>query len=188
MRAPIFAIAISIGLGLVGCFVEPAPRKQPQPYAPQPTTTVPTTTPPSTTPPPKVAIDKGKTLIAQPGAGAGVFITYPGDGRWAIQWTCDTNYSGLTCPFDIAVGANNLSALVATPTNAVPSFDATGFHAHTDTGATLDSVQFSTDPGASITVSVFLRGAPVTNLVFFVSDGKLATEPTDPIELVPSAP
>jgi len=191
MRALVASSLVAgvLACGLVGCIVEPAPRKNPQPNVTPPVgTTAPTpTTPPTTTPPLKIAIDKGKTLVAQPGDGAGVFITYPGEGRWAIQWTCDTNYSGRSCNYEMAIGVNNLSSLTATPADVVEK-DETGFRIHATSGKTLDSAQFLTDPGASITVSVWLDGAPIGNSVFFVSNGKLSTEPVDPIELVPNVP
>ena len=180
---------------VAGCIVEPAPRRSDH-YTPPPAgtgTTAPpagtgTNKPPDGSPPPRVAIDKGTTLIVSPGEGAGVFITYPGEGRWVISWTCDTKLSGNTCPFDIAIGANNVSAYNPQPTGATVSRDAAGFRVHTDTGSTMDSVTFTTDPGASITISAWIYGSPKPSVVFFVNDGKLTTEPTDPIELVPNTP
>ncbi|MEO7091996.1 MAG: hypothetical protein ABI175_02020, partial [Polyangiales bacterium] len=147
----------------------------------------PTAPPPSTpTPPPRLAIDTGRTLTAQAGEGAGLFITYGGAGRWLVAWTCDTYVSARSCTFDVSVAAGQVSALTPTPASAIIASDATSFRARTNTGATIDSVSFNTAPGGSIVVSSTLNGVPTPDLVFFVSGDRLATAPTDPIELVPT--
>ena len=179
------ALAGSIS-AISGCLVDPDPGPRcngtcggaaPVPTAPAPTTP---------TPAPKLSIDTGRTLTAQPGQGAGVFVTYAGGGRWQVAWTCDTLASARSCSFDISVAARQVGAITPTPTNAIIASDASSFRARTTTGATLDSVSFDTDPGGSIVVSSTLNGAPAPDLVFFVSDGKLATAPSDPVEFVPT--
>ncbi|GAC1353045.1 MAG: hypothetical protein NVS3B20_21660 [Polyangiales bacterium] len=180
-------LAPALALTLSACLVEPAPaprRDLDSSYGPAPTPSVPA---PSAVP--RVGIDTNKTLVVSPGDGAGVFVTYASGGNWSIQWTCDSHVNpGSSCPFDIAVGVNNANAVSAVPSTALIGRDATGIRAQISTEATLDSMHFQATPGASITLSVMLRGVAMPNLVFFVSDGVLHTEPTDPIEFVPSAP
>jgi hypothetical protein len=180
-------VPIAIAASISACLVDPDPgprRCTVNCGTPAPTATAPQPTTPS--PPPRLSIDTGRTLTAQPGEGAGIFITYAGSGRWLVAWTCDTYASARSCAFDVSVAAARVSSLTPTPTNAIIASDGQSFRARTTTSATLDSVSFDTDPGGSIVVSSTLNGVPTPDLVFFVSNGKLATAPSDPIELVPT--
>ena len=187
-RAAIVLVPVAFAAGVSACLVDPdpgprcngncsGPAPSPSPTAPAPTTP---------TPAPKLSIDTGRTLTAQPGEGAGVFVTYAGGGHWQIAWTCDTYASARSCSFDLSVAARQIGAVTPTPAGAIIASDASSFRARTTTGATLDSVSFDTDPGGSIVVSSTLNGAPTPDLVFFVSNGKLATAPSDPVEFVPT--
>lgn len=168
-----------------GCWVEPAPHRDPPP--PATTQPTPTTEPPPD--PPKMSIDPDRTLHASPGAGAGVFITYSSGGTWNIVWTCDTNVSaGRVCDYEIAVNSTGLASVSTVPSSAITQRDATAFSVRTATGATLDSATFKTDPGAPITFSMRLNGQPYTDLVWFMSDGTLTNPAVDPFELVPKSP
>ncbi len=168
---------------MVGCWVEPAPSRR---YDPPPGTPA---TPAPSTPPPRISIDANKTLHASPGRGAGVFVSYSAGGTWTIAWTCDTYVNaGSTCPFDIAVGTHGLSELEATPSTVVAESDATSFRIRATTTTTLDSATFKVAAGGAIAISMRLRGQPYPSLLFYTSNGALATAPTDPIELVPSEP
>lgn len=180
------ALVVATCATAVGCWVEPAPRRNDSP--PATTTPAPAPTTPASDPV-KVAIDTDRTLHASPGAGAGVFITYSAGGTWNISWTCDSNVAGgRTCDWELAVNSTGLKSLSSEPTSAVSTQDATSFSVHTSTAATLDSATFTTEPGSPITFSMRLGGQPYPNLVWYVSDGNLVTAPTDPIELVPTAP
>jgi hypothetical protein len=168
----------------LACWVEPAPsrRTEPAPVAPTPR-------PPAQTSPVRVSLESGRTLDAAPGQGAGVFVTYSEGGLWSIAWTCDTALTaGGTCAYEIAVGTSGYDDLAVTPAGAVVARDATTFSLRTTTTATLDRATFRTTPGASIALSMRLRGAPYPNLIFFVNDGRLATAPADPVEFVPTNP
>ena len=183
-------ISTAIALFVSGCLVEPAPtHRGPSPSPDVSGTPAPSSTaPPPVSPPPRIALDSGRTLSADPGAGAGIFITYQSGGHWSLYWTCDTNASGNACAFDVSVSARAIHGYSASPLSATVSQDGASFRARTVTSATLDGVSFDTDPGGAIVVSATLNGAPHPDLVFFVSSGKLATAPTDPIELVPTSP
>jgi len=180
-----FGVVSSVCALGVGCIVDPAPSGGRSDPSPSPTST---STAPAPSTPPKVSIDSGRTLVVQPGQGAGVFITYKGSGHWDLSWTCDTNISGKSCTFDISVAAGTVAALTATPTNSIVAQTATNFRAVTATGSTIDGVTFDASPGGSIVFSGTINGQPAPSLVFYVSDGKLATAPSDPIELVPATP
>jgi hypothetical protein len=124
-------------------------------------------------------IDTNGTLVATPGQGLGVYVTYESGGHWTIAWTCDTAITSLSCDYVV-------TASVATdPTSGAGALDAIGGTAQTNstfnaTNASVtatstttnqtDSVTFDTAPGAMITVTVQLN-APVS--FFFVQDNKV---------------
>ena len=177
-------VALLVTTLALGCWVEPAhqrrgPSPEPTPAAPSPEPTT-----------PRLTIDTGRTLHASPGQGAGLFVTAQSGGAWLLEWTCDSAVNpGSTCPFEIAVGTTGLAATpVALPATALVSSDEAQLRIKTTTTSTIDRVTFRTTPGASISLSMRLRGQPYPSLVFFVSGGALSTAPTDPIELVPSEP
>ncbi len=186
-RLAIVASTLVIGSAVsLGCLVDAGSsgrNDRPSGVTPSPTSTAPT---PST--PPKVSVDPGKTLVAVPGAGAGIFITYAGSGHWSLTWTCDTNLSGKSCVFDVSVAAGSVAGLTSTPADSIVSQGATNFRVQTATGTTLDGASFDTSPGGSIVFSGTINGQAMPSLVFYVSDGKTATAPSDPIELVPASP
>jgi hypothetical protein len=156
--------------------------------APTTTATPTPTAPPPSGPPPKLSLDTDKSLTATPGDGAGVFVTYRDGGHWSIKWTCDTNSSQRTCAFDVSVTTQGISNFVAMPASSIVARDAVKLRAQTDTAATIDGLDIDVAPGSSIVLSATINGAPAPNLVFYVSNGKLTTEPTDPVEFVPTAP
>jgi hypothetical protein len=128
----------------------------------------------STVSPMLVDVDTDQTMSATPGDGVGVFIEYKTGGGWHVWWTCDTNTSNQTCNFNVKVSATspitNLAtqgtAQVSTQNPAVLSFQ-------TVTGASIDGVTFSTNPGDVITLDATVDGAPNGSFVFFVQDGKV---------------
>jgi hypothetical protein len=146
------------------------------------------TAPAPTSPPPLLSLDTGRSLTATPGDGAGVFVTYQPGGHWSLQWTCDTNSSGYSCAFDVSASASAISDYAAVPQTATVSQTAQSFRAQTDTASTLDGVTFDTPPGAPIVLSATINGRPMPSLVFYVTNGKLQTAPTDPVEFVPTSP
>lgn len=165
-----------------GCFYETSSSRR----APPPNTTTPGTTPPKTETP-RLSIDTGRTLIASPGQGVGLFVTYTKGGQWKLEWTCDSNVSrSHACSFEIAVGTNGFGGLSTTPTNAIAQRDAQSFNLRTVTTTTLDAATFTTEPGAAIGLTMRVDGQVFPKLMFFVSGGELTTAPSDPIELVPT--
>ena len=190
------ALSLLVAIAAAGCVIEDgssSSRRGPSTTgtgAPSATNTTPppsSTAPPPSTPPVRLVIDTGRTLTAQPGVGAGIFVTYQGDGHWQLQWTCDTKASGNTCDFDVSVAADRIQNYSAVPGGTTVALDAHSFRVQSTTGSTLDGAQFDTAPGASIVVSESINGTPTPTLMFYVANGKLATAPTDPVEFVPSA-
>ena len=186
MRArTLVALGIALGgFGLAGCVIEDGSNPPPPAVQPQP---APTSTTPASNPP-LIAIDKGPNLTSDPGAGAGVFVSYGGSGSWSIAWTCDTNTSGLPCQFSIDVKSQGIQAVQPTAPSDVVSQSPTELQLGATTTTTLERVNFATDVGASIVLSVQIDGRPQPNLVFYVSNGRIVSAPTDPIELVPVTP
>jgi Tfp pilus assembly protein PilW len=183
---------IAFGLALAGgagCMIDGSSHheRQPPPFATtQPT---PTSTPSApTSPPPKIAIDSGQNLTSEPGAGAGVFVSYAGAGQWSIAWTCDTNTSGIPCDFEIVVDSKGITQLDPTSGAKPASASPTELSFATSTGSTLERISFVAEFGASIVLNVKIDGRPQPNLVFYVSNGRILSAPTNPIELVPVTP
>ncbi len=149
----------------------------------------PTTPDASSTTAPKVPIDLDQTLTVNAGAGAGIFVQVTSAGHWNVRWTCDTNVSGKSCEIQLAVratGANGATNVVTAPATGILTVAPSGQLLVDDfVGASLDSLDFDATPGSSIVLSGWFNGAPIPAYVFYVNDGKVSTEPTDPIELVP---
>jgi hypothetical protein len=183
---------IALGLALAGgagCMMDAGSSRDERPPPPlgSPTTT-PSTPPAPTSPPPKIAIDTGQNLTADPGAGAGVFVTYAGAGQWSIAWTCDTNASGVPCDFAIDVGSKGITQLDPTAGAKVVTSTPTQLALAASTGSTLERVSFVSTFGSSIVLDVKIDGRPQPSLVFYVSNGRILSAPTNPIELVPVTP
>jgi hypothetical protein len=186
MRVLISSLLAVLGLSATGCWVEyDNSRRTPPPAQTTPQTPTPTPDPV------RVTIDTGRALTVSPGGGAGLFITYDAGGNWKLSWTCDTSVNPRRtspCVFDIAVGTHGIQELSVQPSNAVVQQDATSFSIRTSTTTTLDSATLRTEPGSSIAVTMRIDNNVYPSLIWYVSDGKLTTAPSDPIELVPSTP
>jgi len=181
MRFHLFSLITFTALASVGCWIDADRRATPATQNPE-------TDPPTTTPP-RVSIETGRALHAEPGGGAGVFITYATGGQWKVFWTCDTKVVPQhACKFELAVGTLGIQEISSLPTTALVESDATTFRAKTITTTTIDSVNFRTEPGTAIAITMRIDDKVMPNLIWYVSDGKLTTAPSDPIELVPSAP
>jgi hypothetical protein len=154
-------------------------------------------------------IDPERTLTQTPGEGVGVFAEYdststadPG-GHWYIWWTCDTNRSGESCPFDIQIsvahgeiskaksegfGADDTLTAGMADGGASSSL----LTAATTTTTSVQGVHFDTEPGATITLSASLSGEYSGSFLFFVQDGQPNGDYkgtlTDPLQLQSTTP
>lgn len=176
------SLALSL-LGAGGCVLDGGDSWRDAPSSP------PNVSPPTPTdPPPKVAIDVGPNLTSEPGAGAGIFVSYGGAGRWSIAWTCDSNTSQLPCQFDLDVRSTGIHAATATAPTSIAFLGAEGLAISQSTSTTLERVSFAADLGASVVLTAKIDGRAQPELVFYVSNGRIVSAPTDPIELVPASP
>ena len=154
-------------------------------------------------------VDPGRTLTQTPGEGVGVFAEYdststadPG-GHWYIWWTCDTNRSSESCPFDIQISVARGAISKATSEGfgkddtlitgmAEGGAASSSFTAQTTTTTTVQGVHFDTEPGAVITLSAALSGEYSGSFLFFVQDGQPNGDYkgmlTDPLQLQSTTP
>ena len=170
---------------IAGCVVDSTSSSN---TGPAPTPGPQCTQPDTGATPPQLSLDSGRTLTAAAGDGAGVFVTYQPGGHWSLQWTCDTNSSGYSCAFDVSVSASAITNYVVVPQTATVSQTAQSVRAQTTTASTLDGMTFDAPAGAPIVLSATINGCVMSNLVFYVSNGKLVEAPTDPVEFVPTSP
>lgn len=122
-----------------------------------------------------VDIDPNATLVQTPGNGIGVYVEYETGGHWNVTWTCDTNLTGLSCPYiiDASVAQGTITSPVPQGFGAGDSLTQPGpqdIEAITTTMGGVDQVTFDTDPGTTLQINVRLN-APVS--FFFVQDGKV---------------
>jgi hypothetical protein len=129
------------------------------------------------------------------GQGAGAFAEYVSGGTWRIYTGCDYDLSLSPCDWDV----------VASPTDGV-IYDVLGEDDEADdlistdrarsyarlqalTVTDFDGMLVQTNPGVGLTLDVWLDGVPAPELVFWMSDGTVNPgAPSNPIELVPTAP
>lgn len=173
LHALLFGCALLTTSASMGCWVEPAPSRT-DPGHPVATS--------------KAVLDSGRTLVAAPGDGAGVFVTYSTEGQWQVSWTCDTNLSHQPCAFDLRVYVDGMTDLALAGSDARLTRTASGFTVQTTTSTTTDTASFRGTAGAPATIAVTINGANYPQFLFFVADGKVATAPSLPIELTPSIP
>ncbi len=148
-------------------------------------------------------VDPNVKMSASPGEGVGVFTEYANGGHWTIWWTCDTNITSQTCPFDVKVSSakseiTNAAAMgfsssdsLVTPAN--PAAGTAGeIEAKTTTTTGVSSIMFDTTPGAKITLTATVGGLYNGKFLFWVQDGKVnggyKGTVTDPLMLVGASP
>ena len=177
-----------IAAAISGCVVESSASSNGSGGGPAPGPGGQCTQPNPSATPPQLSLDSGRTLTATAGDGAGIFVTYQTGGHWSLQWTCDTNASGYSCAFDVSVSASAITNYASMPQTATVSQSAQSVRAQTTTSSTLDGMTFDAPAGAPIVLSATINSCATPSLTFYVSDGKLQTAPTDPVEFVPTSP
>ncbi|MCC6217085.1 MAG: hypothetical protein IT376_19660 [Polyangiaceae bacterium] len=140
-------------------------------------------------------IDADATLVdVEPGQGAGFFIEYEAGGTWRFRAACDTAISGYACLWDVIVSPVESPALLGFSTDALDASDsllweAGGVRMIASTGMEIDSFTVSAPPGEALRFDVYLDDQPAPRFVYWVGDGALnAGAPSNPVDLVPSAP
>jgi hypothetical protein len=152
----------------------------------------------------QLAIDAGRGVELEPGAGAGVAVEYQGDGRWQITAACDTALSGSVCRFALLASSpdsssefGGLERIGLEPEDDLSLLDPFAVEMTWITEGDLDAAAFTTSPGASVRVSALLYD-PVpdsdsdwTNdprLLSWVGNGALHVgAPTNPVDLMPTS-
>ena len=150
----------------------------------------------STTPsaqPMLVVVDADKTMNAAPGDGVGVFVEYATGGHWHLWWTCDTTKTGQSCAFDVSAHVES-GALSNVQFGNAPDGTNGGSDVHATSTLTNDmsTVDFDTDPGATITVTATVGGLTDPAFFFFVQNGQVNGgydgHLTNPLRFQPNKP
>lgn len=142
----------------------------------------------------KATIDVDQTLDTAPGEGIGVFIEYASGGTWHVFTSCDTAISGLTCAHNVSVTVPASASFGNIKQDGLEGADTVyeytdGLELATDTSTDLDGVYFDTDPGAKVRFEVWLDGQAESRFVYWVGGGAVhAGAPSNPVDLIPSAP
>lgn len=140
--------------------------------------------------PATVTIDEGASIGAvEPGVGAGIFVELGGDGRWRVQTTCDSLNSGYLCDYQLFLEASGLQ--LEGEESLERDDDVDDFEGELDlyflTDADFDGVSFSTDPGASVTLTAYLDGVSQPEFVYWIGDGiQNEGAPTNPVTFLPN--
>jgi hypothetical protein len=144
----------------------------------------------------KVTIDPGATMSVEPGAGVGLFVQYDEGGHWTVFTTCDTDYSGNACDFDVMVYETGARTTIANvegfELDADDTFttDADGsINLVTETTFGMNGMFFDTAPGAEIEIDVLIDGIAQPQFVYAVSGGRLIDGVrTNPVDFLPATP
>jgi hypothetical protein len=160
-----------------------------------------TTTSGGNTQPMLVDVDPNRTMSANPGDGVGVFTEYQSGGHWHVWWTCDTNKTSESCPFDVTVSVStgtiaNVAGQTVQTGATFNQGSQTRVEAITTTTTGIDGITFDTvvPSGTTpiITLDAKLGGVEDPSFLFFVQDGQIngnyTGSLTDPLMLEPSTP
>lgn len=142
----------------------------------------------------QVVVDTGASMAVEPGAGVGLFVQYDEGGHWTIFTTCDTDYSGAACDFDILLSATD----ARTSLDNVEGFDLDAddsFTLGTDgsinlmtrTSFGMNGMMFDATPGAEIEIDLLVDGMAQPQYVYAVSSGRLIDGvSTNPVDFLPA--
>jgi len=141
----------------------------------------------------EATIDTGELLDVDAGVGAGAFVEYEAGGTYYITTSCDAD-NGSDCLWDLVVQPLDGAIVSAAPAD-LEGDDLLTFGADEQlrlvayTGHDFDGFMVQTEPGAGLRVDVLLDNACGNRYLFWVGDGALHSgAPSNPIDLVPSAP
>jgi hypothetical protein len=141
----------------------------------------------------EATIDTDELLDVDAGVGAGTFVEYEGGGTYHVTTSCDAD-NGSDCLWDIVVQPLAGPIVSAAPAD-LEDDDTLSFGADEQlrlvayTGHDFDGFTLQTEPGAGLQVDVLLDNACGNRYLFWVGDGALrGGAPSNPIELIPSAP
>jgi len=135
-----------------------------------------------------VPIDAGETLEADPGEGVGVFVEYLGGGDWNVWATCDTEFSGFSCTYDIFVSADGVSLRddIDLEDGDFVEEDFDVLQAGFDTDFDTDGISFSTFTDDPVQIEVWLDGELNGSVVFWAANDTIYEGmPTNPAVFQP---
>ncbi len=143
-----------------------------------------------------VNIDSDIALDSKPGDGVGVFVEYYVGGQYRIWTTCDSNFSGVTCPFDIYTSVDTSSIISATTEENLEGFDTITVQPdqgtvdlHFETDGDYDAAVIDVTPGAILRVEAFIDNQSDPRFIYWFGNGVLHQgAPTNPIDFSPSKP
>jgi hypothetical protein len=137
-------------------------------------------------------IDTDELLDVEAGVGAGAFIEYEAGGTYRVTTACDADNGG-DCYWDIVVRPLDGALISAGPID-LESEDSLGFGGDelrmiAFTGRDFDGFTVQTEAGAGLEVDALLDSSCGNRYLFWVGDGALHSgAPSNPIDLIPSAP
>jgi hypothetical protein len=138
-------------------------------------------------------IDTDELLDVDAGDGAGAFIEYEAGGVYHVTTSCDSDNGG-ECYWDIIVRPLKGPVVSAAPLD-LEDDDQLRFGADDTvqlvaaTARDFDGFSVEVEPGIGLEVDVVLDGACGNRYLFWVGDGALHSgAPSNPIDLIPSAP
>ena len=142
----------------------------------------------------EATIDADELLDVEAGVGAGAFIEYDTGGTYHVTTSCDADNGG-DCFWDIIVRPLDGAPLISASAVDLEEDDSLSFGADdqlrlvANTGRDFDGFTIQTEPGAALEVDALLDNACGNRYLFWVGDGALHSgAPSNPIDLVPSAP
>jgi hypothetical protein len=189
-RSRVLALCLGIG-ALTGCVIVDGDSD----YDDDRTTVIDNGT--TTTDNPRLEnIDTDVALDSKLGDGVGVFVEYYLGGRYRIWTTCDTNFSGVTCPFDIYTSVDTASIIDATTEENLEGYDSITVKPnqgtvdlHFETDGDYDAATIDVTPGAILRVEAYVDGQPDSRFVYWFGNGVLHEgAPTNPVDFSPSKP
>lgn len=138
-----------------------------------------------------VDIDTGATLSVEPGDGVGVFVEHVEGGRWRISTSCDTNFSGYACAFNLNLQALGLRIVELQDLDSDDAVSEGVDLVYFDpmTAFDSDAILLDAEPGASLRLEVFLDGQSEPRFTYWIGDGILNTgAPSNPVDFRPAEP
>ncbi|MBK9264293.1 MAG: hypothetical protein IPM54_31390 [Polyangiaceae bacterium] len=153
-----------------------------------------TNRPPITGDPMLVNIDTDVALDATPGDGVGIFVEYYAGGRYRIWTTCDTNFSGDFCPFEIYASVDTSSTISAVYEENLEGYDSITVNQgqgavdlYLETDNDYDAVELDVTPGAILRLEAYVDGISQPRFVYWVGNGVLHEgAPTNPVDFNPT--
>jgi hypothetical protein len=122
-------------------------------------------------------IDADQTITTNLGEGAGLFVEYASGGTWRLWTSCDTAVYGGECQWEAY--ARSSSPILDIFEVDLEGFDevvpdgSRGLVFYADTAYGSDAIEFTTEPGAPVELSVYLDGVSAPDYVVWFGNAEL---------------